>query len=60
VALLFALGWVETQNEAAVFLAAPWPQAIYASRLLAGVVMLLASLLWWRSSLIHQEPGVNQ
>lgn len=60
VALLLALGWVETGNEAAVFFAAPWPQAIYAGRLLAGVLMLVASLQWWRSSLIHQEPGVNQ
>jgi cytochrome c oxidase cbb3-type subunit I len=59
VALLLALGWIETENEAAVFLSAPGSQLIYAGRLLAGILMLTASLQWWRSSLLRQELGVD-
>ncbi len=48
VAVLLALGWLETGHAAELFLSEPWTQAIYAARLAAGVAMLLASVLWWR------------
>lgn len=50
VGVLLALGWVETDHAAELFLAAPWTQAFYAARLAAGAVMLLAAVQWWWSA----------
>ena len=47
VAVLLALGWCEAGQAGDLFLAAPWTQAVYAVRLLAGVAMLLVSWQWW-------------
>ena len=58
VALLLTLGWLEVSSEPAVFLSSPWIQAIYAGRLAAGVLMLLASIQWWRCSMAQGECEV--
>jgi len=48
VAVLLGLGWNEAGHAADLFFAAPWTQAVYGIRLLAGAAMLVASVWWWR------------
>ena len=50
VAVLVALGFVETGHTADLYLGTPWTQAIYAVRLGTGAVMLLVAVWWWRDA----------
>ncbi len=54
-AVLLALGVEETGHLGELFLSAPWTQAIYGARLLAGVVLLAVALSWWWRSLRREE-----
>lgn len=46
IAALFALGWTEYGDPAALFLSRDWSQGCYALRLVAGLAMWAVSLFW--------------
>lgn len=50
VGLLLALGWVEADAEGALFRGESWIQLIYGGRLVAGLAMAAASVLWFKEA----------
>ncbi len=58
IAALAFLGWGELGHGAELFYSAPWTQAIYGLRLVAGLGMLGASVAWWCDARGATNEGV--
>ncbi len=56
VIVLTTLGWLETENPTELFTSAPWTQTLLALRLLSGLALWTASLIWFLQSLRKNCP----